>query len=389
MLFNAKRTILVVSPQAWDGIPVSKHNYADELARLGHRVVFLDPPVLDGSVSGLRLSQTGTPGIEVLRYRTPFPYALKFHARPLFDHLMGRLARRFAAAMGEHPDIVWDFDNAYTTPDLRAFGTRCAIFHLVDDINPRRNGDKHADVVLAVAQRFLDKVTPRRVPMHVIPHGLARGYEALAREVLASPARPSHPGRPLCVGFVGNLDRPDIDWNIIARLIEANPAVTFRFTGPVSPAAIKASRHGAAFAAIRGAANVIFEGRKKPEDIIARAPTVDVWLLAYDPEANANAATNSHKLLEYLGTGSPVVSHRVEAYAGSDLIAMPQSSSNADLPGILARVLANLDALNTPDLRARRAAFALDHTYKAQLKQISAHLDEAAAVRRQQGRVNA
>lgn len=388
MLFDAKRTIVIVSPQPWDGIPVSKHHYAQELAGLGHRVVFVDPPVQDGGLSGIRLAPGGIPGIEVLRYRPAFPYALKFHARPLFNHLMGRQARRIAAAVGGAPDIVWDFDNAYTTADLRAFGARTALFHPVDDIEPRRNGDKHADIVLAVAQRFLDKITPKRVPMHVIPHGLAHGYEALASRVQINPAAPERANRSLCVGFVGNLDRSDIDWPTLSRMVEANPAVTFRFIGPLTPGAIKATPHGAAYAAVHGAANARLEGRKKPEEIIARAADVDVWLLIYDPEANANAATNSHKLLEYLATGGPVVSHRVEAYVGNDLVAMPQTSSNRDLPQILARVLADLDALNTPELRTRRAAFALGHTYQAQLKRISAHLDEAAASARKQGPVN-
>ena len=38
------RTILLVSPNEWGAMHVSKHHYALELAERGNRVIFLNPP---------------------------------------------------------------------------------------------------------------------------------------------------------------------------------------------------------------------------------------------------------------------------------------------------------------------------------------------------------
>ena len=38
------KNILLISPEAWEHIFVSKHHYATHLATLGNKVFFLDPP---------------------------------------------------------------------------------------------------------------------------------------------------------------------------------------------------------------------------------------------------------------------------------------------------------------------------------------------------------
>jgi hypothetical protein len=38
------KTILVISPNNWGTMHISKHHYAIELARLGNSVYFLNPP---------------------------------------------------------------------------------------------------------------------------------------------------------------------------------------------------------------------------------------------------------------------------------------------------------------------------------------------------------
>ena len=39
------KTILIISPQQWDGLMLSKQNYAEELTKLGNKVYFLPPPL--------------------------------------------------------------------------------------------------------------------------------------------------------------------------------------------------------------------------------------------------------------------------------------------------------------------------------------------------------
>src|SRR5450755_3125876 len=43
------KTILIISPQAWGQMYISKHHYAITLAKLGNTVYFLNPPELENA----------------------------------------------------------------------------------------------------------------------------------------------------------------------------------------------------------------------------------------------------------------------------------------------------------------------------------------------------
>ena len=42
-MLNTKMKVLLISPQHWGTMRVTKHHYAIELAKLGHEVFFLEP----------------------------------------------------------------------------------------------------------------------------------------------------------------------------------------------------------------------------------------------------------------------------------------------------------------------------------------------------------
>ena len=156
------RRVLQISPQPWDGIKVSKHHYAAEMAALGAQVYFLEPPNT-GRGAGVTVSSVA-PGISVVRYKTFFPYALKFRSRGLFNLLMRRQAHLIRRAIGKPIDLVWDFDNAYQFSDVRVFGAPRAIFHLMDAAVAGMKGDKNADIVLSVSALLFDAVRPVKAP---------------------------------------------------------------------------------------------------------------------------------------------------------------------------------------------------------------------------------
>jgi hypothetical protein len=156
-----------------------------------------------------------------------------------------------------------------------------------------------------------------------------------------------------------------MDWPTLAQMVAADRSVAFRFIGPCEQAP----------QAVRAAVNARFEGLRPLAHVIEAAAEVDVWLMCYAAERSVNAATNSHKLLEYLATGAPVVCNRVASYAEAGLIETPASFSNADLPALLAQVLACAGAIADREARRRRIAHALDHRYAAHVRRISGLLD--------------
>lgn len=350
---------------------MSKHHYASTLASSGHSVYFIEPPNSSAEVQPV-VRDGPYPGLSVVTYKTYFPYALKFHLRPVFDALMRVQAKRLVDAIGVKPDVIWDFDNSYQFKDLRVFGAKLSIFHPVDDLPNGKATSKHADLVLSNAQRYINRLEPKPVVSRVIEHGLSDAFIKHARKIVFEPAghgqRARSNSRPV-VGYVGNLDRPGIDWKTIELAAERLPHVRFVFIGP-----FKVISDGPPKSVIERE-NIEFVGKKTSSEILQLSHGIDVWWMVYDRSRDIDGGTNPHKLLEYLATGSVVVSNWTEAYAEKDLVIMPPSQDNEGLPALLENTLGNLATVNSREERARRASYTLEFSY-------SSHLDTVADLMR-------
>jgi hypothetical protein len=99
----------------------------------------------------------------------------------------------------------------------------------------------------------------------------------------------------------------------------------------------------------------------------------DILLLCYDTTRFWAEASNSHKIMEYLSTGKPVVSTRMAEYIDKkSLLIMPDK--NELLPELLASVGDNLLKYNSEQLVFERKDFARQNTYANALKKIREHL---------------
>lgn len=350
----------VVSPQRWDDIHVSKHHYAIALADRGWRVVFIDPPTSLGKPGQIQLFETEVPRVSRLRYQTFFPYWLKFHARSAFDFLMTYQARRLVGAAGQ-PDLVWDFDNAYQFRDLRPFGAKLALFHLVDDVGPRGLGDKKADHFFYLHDSFCLNAGREALPSHQIGHGLGQIHAEMARAAVERPQEQRAPH----IGLVGNLAAPWIDWSSVAEMVRRHPEARFTFWGPLPKVDLELPLR-----ALLANPSVQFPGATSSQRIVEQARGVDVWLLPFRTEKLLGGPLNSHKVLEYLATGRVVVMNWLEAYASNPLVCHTARNQEQALPDLLDATLASLDVVNAPEMMARRRTFALERSYSAHLDRI-------------------
>ena len=131
--FVSGKVVVIISPQPWGPLRISKHHYALECCRYARRVYFLNPPSAGLLESVSIRSVEEAENLRVIDYRPRFPFRLRFHARPLFDLLMRWQVRAIRAAIGEKIDVVWCFDfNLFT--DLRLWTNGKRIFHPVDPV---------------------------------------------------------------------------------------------------------------------------------------------------------------------------------------------------------------------------------------------------------------
>jgi glycosyltransferase involved in cell wall biosynthesis len=364
------KTILLISPQPWDHLHISKHHYAIELAKRGNDVYFLEPPreTLDEKVRVARVPDHER--IWTVTYRAAFPFVIRFHARRLFDWLMGVQIRRIVAAIEKPIDVVWCFDfNLFS--NLKEFNSDAkTIFHPVDPLPEAHHvlPAKTADVVVSVSKDILARFDNLPVKSAVVNHGLSAPFAEQAR--IAGDV-PRQVAARRTVGYAGNLVRKPVNRDVMRAMVSALPDVDFHFWGPfqVEP---NGSREIADFVEFLGAApNVTLHGQVSPEELAGQLGRVDCLILTYSADRNESDRSNAHKILEYLSTGKVTVSSRISMYADQqDLLRMAAANDDTDLPEILRDTLARLDEFNSADLQRRRREFALDNVYERQIARI-------------------
>lgn len=367
------QAILLIAPQPWNHLQISKHHYAIELARRGNTVYYLEPPDSDLQSAVEIERAAGYPGVWVIRYRPLFPFGLRFHARWLFDKLMRLQIRKVLSAIPRPIDVVWSFEfNLFT--DLRDFGAPLAVFHPVDPIGApyQLNVARSANAIFSVSEDILGNFRDIGVPAWVINHGLSRPFAEAARSRLGQGGVVDGIVR---VGYAGNLARPQLNRPVIRRMVEENPEVEFHFWGPIeAPPSLASSFSGeiAGFIeCLQRSANVRLHGEISAQELARELQDMDCLVLSYSLDPRESDRSNSHKILEYMSTGKVIVSSRISTYVPhSELLRMPEDGDDSRLPALLRDTLERLDELNALELQDKRRLFALDNTYERQLDRI-------------------
>lgn len=358
-------TFLLISPEEWTAQAVSKHHYAMTLATRGHKVLFLNPPT---ATTDITLS-TASGRDNLLIVNAPrVARGLRFLPAVLRRAVEGRWLRRLEALTGTTIDIVWSFENSRFF-DLRFAGDRLKIYHQVD-----LNQDFHAEEAAASAdvcfcttdpiRRRLAKVSDR---VHKIHHGTA----------LVTPPRPLTPqqahrfaGTHVNAAYIGSLDIPYLDCELLIATVRAHPQVRFHFIGACSESSplLQMGRH---------LPNTVWWGRQASESIPSLLAQVDVVLCTYLARRHRDQLASPHKLMEYFASGKVIVATYTDEYKDKrDLLVMVDDED--DYVAAFGSVVGDLPAYNAAVLQARRKAFAEGNTYERQVDRIFAIASQTA-----------
>jgi len=368
--------ILVISPNAWGDMRVSKHHYAAALAERGNQVFFLNPPNARAQERFRIEDVAGVPGLRTVSYRPFVPFVIRFRSRPLFDLIVAAHVRWLLERIRVTFDVVWCFDvNIYS--DLRWFRAPLKIFHPVDQVSLPYQIDvaASADVALSVSNEILRNLQKHDTPMLRVEHGLATEFVVLAERRMEQDCY--RKGEPLRVGYVGNLLMQYIDRDVLLRLVAGHSEIEFHFWGArtsvESNLGSDESSTAVAFVrALEAMPNVVLHGPHPPSVLAQRISDVDLLLICYSVSRDPNRGCNSHKILEYLSTGRVIVSNHVSDYSDKpELIEMMRSTSNNDMTELFDHVVARITDFNGMKRGRARLAFALDNSYSKQIDRIA------------------
>ncbi len=359
------KRILIVSPEAWGPVRVSKHHYASTLMENGAHLFFLGPD--SPTEHGIRImaEETAQPA---LLFRTPPLRGMRFLPRAVRAWLEARQMKHLATAAGGPFDLLWNFDLHRFRSLTNRSHARERIVHVMDLREPAELFEPagFADLVIVVSPSMAKGIEnwEDRV-LH-----LGHGWMQRERGTIELPSY--SPG--IKIAYLGNLAMRAIAWDSIIGIAKSFPDVQLHLIGPLHGAFGDTTSIAPSIEKqLRALPNIKLIGPVPYDQVPDRLEAMDILLIAYDLERVGLKATSSHKLLEYLASGKVVLSSYLEDHddlAGLVVMARPGES----VMPYVKELLCHLPAHNAPELEAKRKAYAEAHSYMQKVAQVAERL---------------
>lgn len=382
------KTYLIISPQPWGKMYLSKHNYAIELAEAGNKVYFLNPPTYKKLAPKLALTvKEERPNLFLLDYFLSKPvFVLRFKARPVYDFLMHSTLIKAVNRLA-HFDELWCFDpNIFS--GFRPFNARKKLLFIVDqhDNQSLKKLTRESDGIATISSLIMDYFNFSQKPKLLLNHGLNKTFTALARQRLRAGLKNETAG-PVKVAYVGNLLQGNrMDYETLRKIVQENPEMQFHLYGPYEEkdntlGSTLSEGLKAFIAFLRQSRNVFLHGILPQVKLAEEMQNMDAFLTCYNYLTDYNKSSNCHKIIEYLSVGKVCISNRIMTYEGTEgLLEMPDEYTNENLPALFRHVMQNLPTYNAPERQRRRIQFALENTYKKHIETITQFMDEPVSV---------
>lgn len=350
------KSILLISPEPWSHIFVSKHHYATHLAAKGNKVYFLNPP----SNQQLRVKPTDYENVFEVEY-DGFIKGLRFLPNFIRQKAILRKFNQLQQLCTSTFDVIWSFDNSVFY-DFDALPKHVLkISHIVDLNQDFETGNaaSTADICFGTTRYITGRLKKYNANTHFINHGFKTLFEE---------GKVSLPGKAgVKVFYAGNLDIAYLDWSILEKLAIDYPNVDFLFAGKKE---IESS--------IFEKNNVFHLGTVSSEQLAAMYRESDILFICYKARKFHEQLANPHKMMEYLGSGKVVIATSTEEYrhlANEGIIAMSDESHGFLM--LFQDVLSDLAHWNSKHLQESRVAFAMNNTYDKQIDRIEGLINKS------------
>jgi glycosyltransferase involved in cell wall biosynthesis len=346
----SNKVILLISPEPWNHIFVSKHHYAISLASSGNHVYFLNPPSKKFSIE-----KSYYENLFVVDY-CGFPKGIRFYPKFFQTIIVSSLFNRIENKCETNFDIVWSFDNSVFFDFSFLPKQTIKISHIVDQNQDFNFGvaSKTADICLGVIPEIVERQKNFNPKSYLIPHGVNTRED--------SPVPVKLPGsNSMKALYIGNMNMAHLDWELVVKLITNFREVDFIFVGPGEERLEKL---------ISKNKNLFASPKVPSEEVSSYLKSADILLVLYNEEYKLNYAS-PHKMLEYLYSGKPIIGTFMPEYfelQQKELILM--AKSHTDFLTHFRVLLDNYQIEMQPEKIAGRKRFAEAHSYGKLLKKI-------------------
>ncbi len=331
-MLDSKMKVLLISPQHWGTMRVTKHHYAIELAKLGHKVFFLEPTEASWkwNQTSFNVSTSDAAGVKLVKQQINVPYNLKFHLKGMFDWFIKRHIKKLEKQLGPF-DLVWSFDLSNAMP-LKYFSKTAQRIFFAADWPLTSDALKAADganLLVSIAQEILDQYpnTPNTQKL-LIDHGVADCFIVEGKKPFVKK------DEIVRIGLSGNFLRPDIDRPVLLEIIKSHTDLLFECFGAYE---VNNSNLGGSLDAettvfievLQQAPNVILHGMLRSEILAKELRRMDAFLICYNVEKDQSKGTNYHKVSEFLAYKRPIFSNFFSHKNASIIYSMSTNDNSA------------------------------------------------------------
>lgn len=343
------KNILIISPEDWGPCWVSKHHYAANLAKRGNQVFFLNR-----SLKEPKCTDDLPNGLTVLAGQK-LPKGIRFLPAPLRRYAHKRALTKLGKLAGVNFDLIWSFD-ASRYLDLDSDVTGCpSIFYMADfaDRIPWRIPVASATLCLGVSHGIVDEMKTVSDRVQFIQHG----YSNFPPEPYSfSTSSPN-------AVYAGSLAHGCIDRPRMLSLVDAYPEVNFHFFGDDGTGNLGGGNRSEHADQLNKRRNCYLHGAVPSSKLPGIYREADVLYICHNPEFDRIG--NPHKMMEYLASGTPVISAPLREYQElSDVVAFEDKSD-----AFTRRFRTLLDGEFTDGAEKRRE-YALNNSYANQIERV-------------------
>lgn len=354
---------------------LSKQHYAIALSKLGAKVYFVNPPKLEYTIKNSITRVINEDNIFIINYNVFFPKKLKYRFFKLFSSINRLILTNVLKHNKLFISILWNFDNGLFFNKLPINKVKYKIFHPVDQLRIPIESRKY-DIIFSLSHEILKSITNSN--KHFINHGVSDDFVKYAEkqmELINKNNNVINKSKKITCAYIGNLLADAIDRKNFIKIIKQNTKINFLLIGVFS--AKKSNLHNdenisseasCFIDQLKSFNNVELLGPKSHSQIIEFFEIIDLFFMCYE-KSNFYKCDNSHKVLEYLSSGKPVVSSYLSVYEKLDLIKMVQIGENCKLSELIQEELRFKNAIEKEE-KVKRLNYVMSNSYSNQIELI-------------------
>lgn len=383
------KDIVLLSTADWDNpFWTNKQHVAVELARSGHRILYIDSLGLrrpsasarDLHRIGRRLIKAARPPREVRENLWVWsPIALPWNGNALVRRinraLLGAGLWTWLKVLGLKGQWLWTY-NPLTTEFFELDTFNCSIYHCVDEIKAQpgmpvetlETAEKKlalsVDIIFTTSPQLTETRRSWNPNTHYLPNVADYNHfaAALRAETTVPPDLEAIPSPR--IGFIGAISGYKIDFRLIRQIAETRPNWSVVLVGEVGEGDPWTDS-----GLLQGLPNLHLLGPRSYADLPAYLKGIDIALLPNHVNEYTDAMFPM-KFFEYLAAGRPVVSVNLKA-----IREFSEVVSIAVTPEGFIRAIEDVLAGKSPALE-RRLEVAREYTYEARTRRMLSLVEE-------------